>query len=287
MWNGGNRLLQCFSVGLIAILISLAGGLGWDSPAAAQERAMSSPALREHELQTMSKVLEESLDESGLKDWKSISVGFSPFQPLVRAQYIPTVGAIFTVPVSLPLIEPPPKPPEKATPEEEEQEPDLWEKHAGESLAPVLPLPDWFREKIVVRGSDQPLPPFHQAAPDADRQPGYDEAKVQELRRVLIETLARYGHRMEHISDKERILLVVEYSPSGLAEGIGRQFARLLEFRGSDTGDTAVRKPYGVPAAHPGAPSQRQSYLIAVGKSDLSAETSFEKLEKKVEEIRY
>lgn len=287
MWNGGNRLLQCSSVGLMVVVISVAGGLGWDSPAAAQERAMSSPALREHELQTMSKVLEESLDESGLKDWKSISVGFSPFQPLVRAQYLPTVGAIFTVPVSFPLIEPAPKPPEKETPEEEEEEPDLWEKHAGEPLAPGLPLPDWFREKIVVRGSDLPLLPSYQAAPDADSQPGYDEAKVQELRRVLIETLARYGHRMEHLSDKERILLVVEYSPNGLAEGIGRRFAGLFEFRSSGVGDTPVHKSYGVPAAPAGAPAHRQSYLIAVGKSDLSAETSFEKLEKKVEELRY
>jgi len=38
----------------------------------------------------------------------------------------------------------------------------------------------------------------------------YDAAKVDKLRRTILEALAEYGHRMEHLEDEERIVVVVE-----------------------------------------------------------------------------
>ena len=38
----------------------------------------------------------------------------------------------------------------------------------------------------------------------------YDAEKVERLRRALVESIARYGYRLEHLADSERILLIVE-----------------------------------------------------------------------------
>lgn len=58
------------------------------------------------ELEIMSKVLEASLDSSGIEDWHASSIGYSAFQSKIKREYIPTVGAIFTIDVNFPIVKP-------------------------------------------------------------------------------------------------------------------------------------------------------------------------------------
>ena len=64
-----------------------------------------SPSIDE-ELKTMSNVLDASLDSSGIEDWHASSVGYSAFESKVSGEYIPTVGAIFTINVNFPIVKP-------------------------------------------------------------------------------------------------------------------------------------------------------------------------------------
>jgi hypothetical protein len=102
-----NRKWTRWIVGLLT-----ACGVGLALCAASAEKdaaALTSDvrAARDKELQTMSKVLEESLDRSGLGDWYSAPGVFtpSPFEGKIRFDYIPTVGAIFRIPVNFPVME--------------------------------------------------------------------------------------------------------------------------------------------------------------------------------------
>ena len=94
-------------------------------------------AAIEEEMQIMAKVIEESIDDAGIEDWKPISVApFATFEGIVGQQghvhtrYIPTVGAIFTIPVGFPL---------RSTAKHTETDGtkpdsgDLWEKHRRSS----------------------------------------------------------------------------------------------------------------------------------------------------------
>ena len=87
------------------------------------------------ELEIMSKVLEASLDSSGIENWHASSFGYSAFDSKIKREYIPTVGAIFTIDVNFPVA----KPEEDVTKADEEASvsQDLWERMAKE------PAIDW------------------------------------------------------------------------------------------------------------------------------------------------
>ncbi|MBN1545510.1 MAG: hypothetical protein JW902_02505, partial [Syntrophaceae bacterium] len=176
----------------------------------AEEPVLAGQAIQD-EMRIMSKVMEEELDSGDLADWRGISVGFSPFQPIIRTQYIPKVGAIFTIPVSFPLIEPKPEPPEKESATEVK---DLWEKHASESPKPSnVTVPKSIgtagqQYKYVLGTGDLSI-----NMPKISKMQEYDSIKVQTLRQIIMEILAEYGYRMEHLGSGEKILIVIEFSP--------------------------------------------------------------------------
>jgi hypothetical protein len=300
------------------------------------------------ELEIMSKVFEESLNQSSLGDWKDITVGASPFCPTIRHQYIPTVGAIFNLGVNFSVVEP--ATPEVEAPEEPVDEKDLWAKFAKEGSGPrglgAQNRIDILRKEII-KAKDKPKDlsklvqelqalENRKAAGDAavaenvtiavsskgSKKGGdllkafalgkgsrYDAAKVEAMRHALIEAMAGYGSRMENLPDAERILIVVE-APKSLAVEIGweaKNFAGNVKLpetvvtrgrRASGGGGGAIGGGggfgYGGGMGGGGfgmggfaSTAEKDRYLLAIRKSDLSAETTYESLEGKVEEIRY
>jgi hypothetical protein len=195
-----------------------AGGLGLGLCAATAEKDEAAPspdtrAARDKELQTMSKVIEDSLNQSGLGDWYGGGGVFdglagSPFEGKIRCDYYPTVGAIFRIPVNFALTEPvvPKKDEPKKTPAGEQ---DLWEKNAvGQAPSENVQI------KVGTSYSFQGSNGNSYSFSTDDSRLKYDAKKVETLRKTLIETIGRYGNRLTSVMPDERILLVVE-SPSG------------------------------------------------------------------------
>jgi hypothetical protein len=91
-------------------------------PVAIAEEAASSI---DKELKIMSKVLEASLDASNIQEWHGYGIGYSAFESKVKSEYIPTVGAIFSINVNFPIVKPDEKPEEAKT--GSSQADDLWE----------------------------------------------------------------------------------------------------------------------------------------------------------------
>jgi hypothetical protein len=197
----------------------------WAGAAPPAEDKDPSAVSRERgkELRTMASVLTEVLSREELDvGWAGLSTGVpSPFeQQHIKSQYIPTVGAIFTIPVGFPLVDHAKKAPEEAKGKESEEKKDvdLWTKHwegrpesAGALGAPsantVSPASQAYSYTIVRQVTT--------AA--ASEQIAFDKEKVAKLRRALIDTLARYGSHLVHVAETERVLLVIE-SPAGMSE---------------------------------------------------------------------
>lgn len=125
----------------------------------------------------------------------------------------------------------------------------------------------------------------------------YDAEKIESLKRVLIETVAQYGHRMESLPSAERILLVVE-APGGPV------VRRIVERRVLDRGDEpeteteddethverdverretrkriVIRRRGDDEVIIRGAgPIHRDRLLLSIGKSDVAAETTYDAL---------
>lgn len=301
----------------LAMIVSL---LGSALAASAQFPEAQPRADLERELTTMARVIEETLDRDGPENWHRPPTGASAFEEKVRWRYLAGTGAIFTVPIRYPVIEAAadkPAPTPMATPG------DLWEKHAAPPTPdPLLDVPDWPPE-LAIRLNDGHPPT--EAAQEAvmgvrkfavapDEPPGggprgsdalwgsepFDAAKLDQLRRVLLDTIARYGRKIEHLDASERILIQVE-APS------------------AQTGSRAIwisgERPV-VPSAPPSSPTPPKTpqprnrlgrravpvlppvlrrvtkpalayYLISVKKSDVVQEVSLDDLEKKIEERRY
>ncbi len=194
-------------------------GLGIALCAASAEKNEAAPspdtrAARDKELQTMSKVIEESLNRSGLGDWYGTPEAFtpSPFEGKIRFDYIPTVGAIFTIPVNFTVTERIEVKKEETKNGSNSGEPDLWEKNAN-PLAPGHASPH-----DVIVGATSGMGGVGMIGMGMDPfvtvQPKYDAKKVETLRKTLIETIGRYGSRLTTVAPEERILLVIE-APSG------------------------------------------------------------------------
>ena len=252
----------------------------------------------EDELNTMAKVMEDSITQGGLNDWQDPSRELAIFDPLTKAQYIPTVGAIFTVRVNFCISEPEQseQPEKKADPAGDE---DLWQKHSTGSGLPRL-QGRGITKYVIARSSSE----------DVVFQPGvaeYDAGKVTKLRKAVIGALARYGHRLEHVDDSERVLIVVEAPrPSGQPGGVEMIIDTKTSgrrgmggggggFGGGGSGGGAAGgygggafwASGGVPLGYPFGAAGRDRCLMAVNKADIGEAVSYEELEGKVQEIRY
>ena len=88
----------------------------------------------ERELHIMSRVLEDTLDQSRIEDWHWVRPAASAFDSKIEARYVPTVGAFFNLSVSFPILR-------HAGEEEggggERAEPDLWEIHRRRAASPI------------------------------------------------------------------------------------------------------------------------------------------------------
>ena len=399
--------------------VSLALALVLGTPLVVAAQEANKEGSLDSELRTMSRVIEESLDESALRDWQGTSVGTSFFEPKVRAQYIPTVGAVFTLSVNFPIVEP--EEVEENIDDEEPATDDLWERvsrrrgprnpgrrtqrnfsgvglqlRSGEDgeakvhavmngtgaeeagikaddivievddesvenleLSEIanrikgsegtkvhlkirrpstdgdLEILDFEveRRQISVDQSPNWTPRFGQTSSElfngsrrlaeadvllrlADRQlrdrgrnrrnisvqlfddpkivsvngylqrlgmgPGYDEKKVASLRETLIETVATYGHRMEHLDKSERILLVVN-APKPATLNRGTKY-----WPGAFTvsGIIAPGNTRSVHSLRLGSGSA-DHMMISIDVKDLDGKRTFEELEKRVSETRY
>jgi hypothetical protein len=216
----------CARINKMGLAVCMAAvALAWVGAAPPAEEKDPSAVSRERgkELRTMASVLTEVLSREELDvGWAGLSTGVpSPFeQQRIKSEYIPTVGAIFTIPVGFPLVDHAKKAPEKAKGKESEEKKDvdLWAKHwegrpesaatlGGPGAGTVSPASQAYTYTIVRQVTT--------AA--ASEQLAFDKEKVAKLRRALIDTLARYGSHLAHVAETERVLLVVE-SPASVSE---------------------------------------------------------------------
>jgi hypothetical protein len=223
----------------------------------------------------MAKVLEESITMGGLGDWQDTSSNLGLFDPLAKpqyiptAQYIPTVGAIFTVPVNFHITQPeiPGEKPQEGQPK------DLWEKHAA-SIRPAS----------AGLGGIQ----VEQRVLDQARMSAREDAhKTSLLRKAIVETLAKYGYRMEHVKGYERILVVIE-APKPMSSQAPALARRDIVATGG------LRGLYGRHAAlesglgwSVGRAYAKDRCLLSVKKADVTTAATYDKIESKVREVRY
>lgn len=193
------------------------------------------------ELRIMSSVIEESLDRAGLDAWRSLHPGASPFESIVKAEYIPTVGALFRISVNFPLAKPAEEGFAAAAKPNSDDAPDLWEKHSrpvggmgggmvmgGSAGAgrgnhhggnPAGGRSETYGGGMGSRGEGQldptgPVPQNGAYSLELLIATPYSAEKVDRLKFALSEVLARYGARLNCVQPDERILLLVE-SPNG------------------------------------------------------------------------
>ena len=208
------------------------------------------------ELRIMTKILEASIE----KDTIDRRVQQSVFDSRIRFEYIPTVGAIFTIPITFPLH---PSQSEKGDASEEVVDVDLWEhfssasengsRVAAQAVPPIEP-PDTVNIEINLdkEGLDEQLVRLYE---DVERSRAktfvhavqdirlyrldggfsweltignskpYDPVKVSTLTRSIIETIAQYGHRLESMPNSERVLVVLE-APRPLASSTVVRFGK-------------------------------------------------------------
>ncbi|MEK7793912.1 MAG: hypothetical protein AAB353_05250 [Candidatus Hydrogenedentota bacterium] len=210
----------------------------------------------DYETSVMSKVLSERLNEEDFVETpiSRLAGSMAPWNVSgVEGEYIPTVGAIFTVPVRLLIKEAPAaEPGDTAAPEEEIK--DLWERFSGgrmegktEKEAAGAPDADATggpsvgvqieNDRVVVIDAENIRKRAKVAWMDQDGfnvllldGPKFDAERVDQLRKTIIETIALYGFRLESLPADERILVVVEaprarrHSAKGSGGGFGFGF---------------------------------------------------------------
>jgi len=233
------------------------------------------------EVRTMAKVIEDSIDQSGLKDWQGSTHDNLLFGPTIRSQYVPTVGAIFTVPVNFRISEP--EPVEAETPQRDDDAEDLWAKHAEGGETPLSRLFSVEQEaenqtaRVLLRGKRVTF-----SLPESE--PEYDPAKLDAMRRAIIQALAQYGHHLKRVAEEERILVILEAQSPLRAPGPEqvRDYVGHLE-------ELQYRLTRMSPhiAGFLGDPAAKDHRLIAVRKADVAVRPTYDDLREKVEEVAY
>jgi hypothetical protein len=213
-------------------------------------------------------------------------IGRSPFDWNIRYQYVPTVGVIYTIPVSFPLVNPDEEAKGQESSESKTEEQDLWEKHEkgvqegrGISIAPGSVTVG--KMKVAAPGMGMAGPagnPFGNSmsmmAFGGPQAPAYDPEAVKSLRGTLIDVLAHYGYRLDDLPKDEQILFIVT-SSSTPAVGYGSVFIK--------SGDTDKGTEVFVPGAATESGSGDQ-YLLAIKKTDVTAKSAPEDIESKLTE---
>lgn len=204
----------------------------------------------DRQLGIMAKILDERLESIGSHSVASLNI--FPFSDLLggrglglfgaqnpKVQYVPTVGAIFTIPVRIALTELPES--EKGEAKSAPSHADLWDRFSDEperkSLTEkLIEFAEELEEGMEIGedgevnidvGSIKARVMKHLNA-DADgnfdlnislggEALEYDADALDELRVAVIETIAEYGHRMTQLPNDERIIVVLE-APKPVAE---------------------------------------------------------------------
>ncbi len=172
----------------------------------------------------MARVIEDSLDQSGLEGWHAVLSAATPFEPRGKSQYLPGVGVGFTIPVNIPLIDRSSAGQAGKGAESGETD-DLWEKHSGatgpgsEGLQPV-PGMGIFPGMVprMYGGTPGMMPGMGmfpgmmglEIPPKESTGESYSPIQFETLRKTLLEAIARYGYRMESLPAQEHVLLVAE-----------------------------------------------------------------------------
>lgn len=190
---------------LHAVVVLSMGFLGGACAANAQEALPIGPGDRDKQIQTLARVLEESLNLNGPAGWVSQSIMPSPFERPIKAQYIPSVGAVFTIPVGFSIVD---HSAGKSDADSADEDPgrDLWDKHWDERRRSN----PGSRDATFRRGDVQIMQTDTHGTRLWARRSYFDSGRVAKLRRTLIEAAAEYGHRLTCVEPSERILLVIE-----------------------------------------------------------------------------
>ena len=202
------KRFQWLIVGTICVATGLYGGsvaeAGPEAPTANPQQRASD------ELRIMGAVIEDSLDATQSGEWRGRRPGDSPFEAHVRVQYIPTVGAVFTVPVNFAIVDPGEKQPEvKAEKQADGAAQDLWEKNSQR---------DGVGPHGGGLGGGGGLGESYMA--DGPIGPAYSKEKVDALKSTLTEVLAKYGCKLENVKSDERVIVIVE-APGKRAQHAG------------------------------------------------------------------
>ncbi len=184
-----------------------------------------------NQLRIMTKILEASIGKDSIDRRLHSSV----FDSRIRAEYIPSVGAIFTIGISFPL-----RLNVKADFSDDVTatiEVDLWQyyshvdKNASSAAAPT-PSSDEQAVTTILRklrdevgDEEQRLKAIASYMGEipligvlkrgvfnhsiGDSKP-YDPVKISTLTRTIIQTIAQYGHRLKSLPNSERVLVVLE-----------------------------------------------------------------------------
>jgi hypothetical protein len=205
----------------------------------AQTQAIDTAPI-EQEIAAMSEVLEQNIPARFRAIHPRGRDGDRPrYFHSVRGRYIPTVGVIFTVPVSIPL---------RST-----------ARHSNTGERP--PAPERSEDRSSARyevkkrrQGDASTPKTVEGKPA--RVADEEETDADTLRTSLLSVIASHGHRLSHLDDDERVLVIVEADVAGTA-------------RPASEWESTAR------------------YQIAVRKRDLTAEMSPETLAAAAEETHY
>jgi hypothetical protein len=266
----------------------------------------------ERELHIMSRVLEESLGDDVLVDWGRLE-GLSVFGGRIRAQYIPTVGAIFTIPVNIAISKPQPDTAAAEGPAAD-ADLDLWDKYASKRFdwddvdGPVagsrrIIAAPGKQAVIIQRDGEDPdtvnveeiVKGIHKRVSDSINEDvvrevrafsrgfsiEYDEKSVERLRADLINALARYGRRLESMPPEERVILIIDApKPTPLGKRLQDDGGQ-LRF----DNDLDLKLPNLIWSRL--GDTSRDRMMLAVPKAHLTAESTPESLASVIVEKQY
>jgi len=204
------------AVGCVLAGLAMAGA---DTAAGEKEhREKITEALREVEI--MASVLEERLEQQGGDLAANVLPGTSAFAPRIESDYIPGVGAIFTVPVGFLISDPNEKIQEER--KDEGESVDLWDRMVTRRAREAT--------EDEIRRLSAPGTPYVTAPWQLESRKKYlvkSRQSLEKLREALLATVATYAHRMRQVDlTQEKLVFRVrqaavgegfEYEPSAAA----------------------------------------------------------------------
>ncbi|MCC6797160.1 MAG: hypothetical protein IT366_18735 [Candidatus Hydrogenedentes bacterium] len=258
------------------------------------------------------RVLKESLDSAGLGKFVSGPFGVrSPIETGIQSDYIPTVGLLVRVPVSFPISAPAKT---DSPAEAKQGHGDLWEKYSDagsragqhdriiklqkkidtrERINLNNPNAMVHREEIRIDNPEnihlsvtgdeledvgklfvERFTPKVDIMIDGFLAAPYEESRVTNLREVILDVVAQYGHRVSSVQDGERIIVVVEAPMPGNP-------ARIM------IGEEDREPSWEFAPFHARLDGTEERMLIAVPKAAIASASTREAIVGQVTERRY